>query len=193
MEKLYRVREECARKLLNEYEEYLYNQKDLISQLPKLYYVSNGKGGWLGGVDSFISKKLIPINIDRWSFVSLDDLKIYRYTVNSIIRPTIEDVFSIRPEDLDFNERFERLYKSVYEKENDEVSQTFKLEEWVTKAIKIDLDVTFEDALLHYKGISEKYVLSKCKDEYEFENFKSRLIVLEAKKSLNLNKTPSYL
>lgn len=194
MKNLYNLREECSNKLLKEYDKFLYNQRETLVKIPKLYYISNGKGGWLGGVDSFIKKNILPIKYDtNGVVVSLKNFKIYHISYSGDLkRPMPSHVFSIDPKDLYFDALLERLENQVYNEENSEVSQTLPLKEWLEKALNIGLDITFEDTLLHYKGVTRKYITPYCKDEYQFEKFKNKLIVGMAKKSLNSSKTPSY-
>lgn len=191
MKNLESVRVDYALSLKMEYEKFILQQKEILTQLPKLYYISNGKMGWLGGVDLWIRKNIIPINMDE-TFISLKDFKIYNLMQGEIVKPRIESIFSINPQALEFEKEFKRYKNKAYSDVNSEVSQTLELRDWLKKGLMVGIDLKLEDALAHYSGIVDKYVYNVCEDEREFNRVKEGVIKSLAKESLNFNKSPSY-
>lgn len=185
------IRADHALSLKIEYERFISQQKDILIQLPRLYYISNGKGGWLGGVDFWITKNIIPINMDE-TFISLEDFKIYSVMMGEISKPRIESIFLINPQALDFEKEFKRYKNKAYNDINSTTSQTLELKNWLEKGLMIGLDLDFKDVLAHYNGIVEKYVYEVCRNEKEFLKLKESVIKSLAKECLNLDKAPSY-
>lgn len=179
------IRSSYAATLKEEYEKYLSQKINKLKNLPKLMYIANGKNGWSGPVDTYVRFNAIPVVSGDKILFCLDDCKLYAmfYGPLKLVEPTQEMIFNINPNFiLDIN--IERTCDNAYNKKNNESSQVLPLEEWTIKGIKIGLDITYEDALNHYKGIEDKYVYRHCKNHLEFEALKQGLINSLAKQYL---------
>lgn len=163
------------------YEEYIKQYLPLLQKINRLRYISNGKRGWNGLVDYEIKHNVFGLG--NRQYIHLNTGTLSDDAENPY--PCYNDfIFDVEPDNLDFKNIYEYYYNKAYIQCNeDEVSQTLILDEFLQNAYVIGLDLTFDEVLAHYKGI-QHYVYTICKNEDEFNTYKTVLFTMYAKELL---------
>lgn len=170
MDKFSIARQQINKIALNAYStllEYIDKNKEYIRKLPKLYFLANGKSGWLDSWSDYCHNHCTNI-IDNY-YIDCDSLKICyglprneHYINNS--KDKIELMKKIlNNEVIDFKKEVEKLEIKSNEPIH-EIIGMITIRDWFEDSISYGFDISYKEYCTYFKGrINEGYNISENK------------------------------
>ena len=131
--------------------EYIKSKADKLKIIKKLMYIEQGKSGYRDGVYSRLRSNIID---SGEASINVETAEIESIYLRSR-KAGDEYLASLSINSLDIDEVYECYKKDVYEEGRSAYGHVLSFEEFITRAILLDIDLDFKDFDGHYKRLSD--------------------------------------